>query len=171
MRRYEDLTPQEQVYHRQWMAHAIGQAKLAENSEEVPIGAIVVKDDRIIATAYNLREQSHQATAHAELLAIEAANRSQDAWRLEGATLYVTLEPCPMCAGAIINARISRLVYGAGDPKAGCVGTLYNFLEDSRFNHQVEIIQGVMAEECGGLLSRFFRRLRAQRKEEERKAF
>jgi tRNA(adenine34) deaminase len=142
------------------MKQAIKQAKKAEAIGEVPIGAVIVNNNEIIASAYNLRESTQRATAHAELLAIEQACEKTGFWRLEGCTLYVTLEPCPMCAGAIVQSRINRVVYGAADPKAGCGGTLMNLLQEDRFNHQAEVESGVMAEECGELLSSFFRQLR-----------
>lgn len=160
----KELKKEELYLHEYWMQKALEEARKAEDIGEVPIGAILVKDQEIIGSAYNLREKNRQATAHAEVLAIQDANRKLGAWRLEGATLYVTLEPCPMCTGAIINARIDRLVYGASDPKAGCVGSLYNLLEDNRFNHQVEVISGVLAEETGQILSNFFQRLRQKKK-------
>lgn len=152
-------------YH--FMKLAIEEAKKAEKIKEVPIGAIVVKEGEVIASAYNLRETKHRAIAHAELLAIDEACRKLGAWRLSGCTLYVTLEPCPMCAGAIIQSRIDRVVFGANDPKGGCVGSIYNLLSEPKFNHQCEVQSGVMAEECGELLSNFFRELRLQRKNEK----
>lgn len=146
-----------------YMETAIEQAKKAENIGEVPIGAVIVKKGEIIAEAHNLREVTQKATAHAELLAIEKACGRTGFWRLTGCTLYVTLEPCPMCAGAIVQSRIDRVVYGATDPKAGCGGTLMNLMEEDRFNHQAEVVPGVLAEECGGLLSDFFRKLRSKK--------
>lgn len=167
MQKFDNLDLVQQERHRYWMAKAIDQAKAAAELGEVPIGAIIVRDGEIIGQAANQREAAHQAIAHAEILAIQAANQAVGAWRLEGASLYVTLEPCPMCAGAIINARIKEVVYGASDPKAGCVGSLYNLLEDQRFNHQVEVIAGVCAQESGDILSNFFRNLREKRKAEK----
>ncbi len=146
------------------MREALKQADLAESIGEVPIGAVIVKDNQIIAAAYNRREIDHQAIAHAELLAIEIACQRLKTWRLNGCTLYVTLEPCPMCAGAIIQSRIDVVVFGASDPKAGCAGTLMNLLDDPRFNHQTEIVSGCLAEECGGRLTSFFRQLRAEKR-------
>ncbi|WP_124726281.1 tRNA adenosine(34) deaminase TadA [Staphylospora marina] len=151
--------------HEHYMKKALEEAEKAEEIGEVPIGAVIVKDGEIIATGYNLRETTHDPTAHAEMVAIRKAAGIIGGWRLEGCTLYVTLEPCPMCAGAILQSRIERVVYGAEDPKAGCVGTLMNLLEDSRFNHQSEVIAGVLKEECGGILTRFFRKLRKRNKE------
>jgi tRNA(adenine34) deaminase len=147
-----------------FMREAIKEAKKAEELAEVPIGAVLVYKDEIISRAHNLRECQQNAVAHAELLAIEQACKKLGTWRLEDATLYVTLEPCPMCSGAIILSRIKRVVYGAPDPKGGCAGTLMNLLQDSRFNHQCEITNGVLGEECGQLLSTFFRALREKRK-------
>ncbi|SES42071.1 tRNA adenosine(34) deaminase TadA [Salipaludibacillus aurantiacus] len=147
-----------------FMREAINEAKKARSLGEVPIGAVIVKKSEIIARGYNQREQNQAATAHAELLAIERACQSQRSWRLEGCTLYVTLEPCPMCAGAIIQSRIDRVVYGASDPKAGCCGTLMNLLDEPRFNHQSPVKSGILAEETGQLLTDFFRGLRAKKK-------
>lgn len=148
-----------------YMQLAIQEAKKAREKNEVPIGAVIVLNNEVIATGYNLRESEQNAVAHAELLAIVKACKKLGTWRLEDATLYVTLEPCPMCAGAIINSRIKRVVYGAQDPKAGCVGTFMNLVEDERFNHQSEVVSGVLANECGELLTTFFRQLRQQKKE------
>ncbi|MBS4201445.1 tRNA adenosine(34) deaminase TadA [Bacillus sp. FJAT-49732] len=149
------------------MRAAIKEAEKARDSHEVPIGAVIVLDGEIIAAAHNLRETEQNATAHAEILAIEEACKRLGTWRLENAELYVTLEPCPMCSGAIILSRIKKVVYGAADPKAGCAGTLMNLLQDSRFNHQSEVVEGVLKDECGALLSRFFRELREKKKMEK----
>jgi tRNA(adenine34) deaminase len=148
--------------HEAYMRQALREAAVAGQEDEVPIGAIVVHhdaaggDDRIIGAAHNQREQLHDPTAHAEMLAITQAAEALGNWRLERCTLYVTLEPCPMCAGAIILARIPRVVFGATDPKAGAVTTLYQLLDDARLNHRSEVIGGVLANECGQLLSQFF---------------
>lgn len=150
-----------------FMQEAIKEAKKAEELKEVPIGAVIVLNGEIIARAHNLRESNQNAIAHAELLAIDQACKKLGTWRLEDAVLYVTLEPCPMCAGAIILSRIKKVVYGAKDPKGGCAGTFMNLLQDERFNHQSEVVTGVLGEECGGLLSAFFRQLRERRKEEK----
>lgn len=147
-----------------FMKKAIELAKKAELLNEVPIGALIVKDGEVIAEAYNLREIEQRSIAHAELLAIDKACQALNTWRLTGCTLYVTLEPCPMCAGAIIQSRVDRVVYGARDPKAGCVGSIYDLLTEQRFNHQCEVQQGVLAEECGQLLTNFFRKLRKRNK-------
>lgn len=143
-----------------FMKEAMKEAKKAEKKKEVPIGAILMKDGQIVARGHNKREETQKVTSHAELIAIEQANEVLGSWRLEGCTLYVTLEPCPMCAGAIVQARIDRVVFGAFDPKAGCAGTLMNLLTEERFNHQVEVIGGILEAECGLMLSNFFKNLR-----------
>lgn len=151
-----------------FMAEAVKEAQKAAAIGEVPIGAIVVYNDEIIAKAHNLRETSQNAVTHAELMAIQQACEVIGSWRLEETTLYVTLEPCPMCAGAILQSRVPRVVYGARDSKAGCVDSLYHLLNDARFNHECDVTEGVLAEETGALLSDFFRELRARKKEEKR---
>jgi tRNA(adenine34) deaminase len=132
----------------------------------VPIGCAIVHDatQRIIGRAYNRREVDRDPTAHAEILAIREASRALGHWRLLDCTLYVTLEPCPMCAGAVVNARVPRLVYGCDDPKAGAVRTLYQICDDARLNHRVEVIPGILSNECAELLQRFFRARRAEGK-------
>ncbi|MDA2733370.1 tRNA adenosine(34) deaminase TadA [Bacillus cereus] len=147
-----------------FMQLAIEEAKKAEAIQEVPIGAVIVLNGEVISAAHNLRETEQRSIAHAELLAIDEACKKIGTWRLEDATLYVTLEPCPMCAGGIVLSRVKRVVYGAGDPKGGCAGTLMNLLTDERFNHQCEVVAGVLEEECGTLLTNFFRELRKKRK-------
>lgn len=147
-----------------YMLLAIEEAKKASNLNEVPIGAVIVYKGEIIAASHNVRETSQKTLSHAELLAIEEANKKIGSWRLEDCTLYVTLEPCPMCAGAIVQSRIKRVVFGASDPKAGCAGTLMNLLEDERFNHQAAVSSGVLEAECSSLLKDFFRTLRQQKK-------
>ncbi len=142
--------------HEAFMRLALREAQLALEADEVPIGAVVVHDGRVIGSAHNQREQLRDPTAHAEMLAITQAAGALGNWRLEGCTLYVTLEPCPMCAGAMVLARLPRAVYGAADPKAGAVATLYRLLDDPRLNHRAEIIGGVLAQPCGEILSRFF---------------
>lgn len=148
-----------------YMKEALEEAEKAKAIGEVPIGAVLVLNGEVIARAYNLRETEQSATAHAELMVIEQACKKLGTWRLEDATLYVTLEPCPMCSGAIILSRVKRVVYGASDPKAGCAGTFMNLLTDERFNHQSEVCAGVMEEECGAILTDFFRELRQRKKE------
>jgi len=142
--------------HEHFMRLALEQAEQALREDEVPIGAVVVLQERVIASAHNQREQLHDPTAHAEMIAITQAAESLHSWRLDGCTLYVTLEPCPMCAGAILQARIPMLVYGAADPKAGAVHSLYRMLDDSRLNHRCQSVSNVLAEPCGEILSRFF---------------
>jgi tRNA(adenine34) deaminase len=133
----------------------------------VPIGAVVVRNGEVIGRGHNLRETTHDPTAHAEIIAIRQASEAVGGWRLYDCDLYVTLEPCPMCAGAIIQARIANVIYGTVDPKAGCAGTLMNLLDDERFNHQTAVITGVLQGECAALLSGFFRNLREKRKREK----
>ncbi len=146
------------------MRLAIDEALKAQDKLEVPIGAVIVQNDEVIASAYNLRETEQRSVAHAELLAIDEACKKLGTWRLEDATLYVTLEPCPMCAGAIVLSRVKRVVFGAYDPKGGCAGTLLNLLEFEKFNHQAEVVGGMLEEECGSLLTTFFRELRQRKK-------
>lgn len=146
------------------MQEAIGQAVLAKEKKEVPIGAVIVFQGEVIATGYNVRETSQSTLSHAELIAIQRANKKIGSWRLEECTLYVTLEPCPMCAGAIVQSRIKRVVFGAFDPKAGCAGSLMNLLYDDRFNHQAELESGILEEECSQLLTDFFRTLRMEKR-------
>lgn len=145
--------------------HMLGALELARAAAaigEVPVGALIVRDEQIIAQAHNRRESDKSPFAHAEFLAIQQACLAIGDWRLERCTLYVTLEPCPMCAGLIINARIPRVVFGCADPKAGAAGTLMNLLEDPRLNHRCEVVRGLLANEAGILLSSFFRDLRAR---------
>lgn len=143
-----------------FMQQALKEAEKAMSLKEVPIGAVVVKNGEIIGRGHNLRETSKDPTAHAELLAIQQASQTLGGWRLHGCDLYVTVEPCPMCAGAILLARIDRLIIGAMDPKAGAAGSLLNIPEDERFNHQTQVIRGVLEEECASLMKEFFRELR-----------
>ena len=148
-----------------YMRLAIDEALKAKDKLEVPIGAVIVQNDEVIASAYNLRETEQRSVAHAELLAVDEACKKLGTWRLEDATLYVTLEPCPMCAGAIVLSRVKRVVFGAYDPKGGCAGTLLNLLEFEKFNHQAEVVGGMLEEECGSLLTTFFRELRQRKKD------
>lgn len=148
-----------------WMGKALQLARKAAAIGEVPIGALIVKDERIIGRGFNQRECRNDPSAHAEMIAIRQASRKLHAWRLVGTTLYVTLEPCPMCMGAILLARVERVVFGCLDPKAGAAGSLYNLGEDPRFNHRVELAAGVRKEECSEILSSFFRQLRRDKKE------
>ena len=148
----------------EWMRVAIEEAKKAEALAEVPIGAIVVHQGQIIGRGHNLRETTQNATTHAEMIAIQEACKAIGSWRLEETQLYVTLEPCPMCSGAMILSRVKEVYFGAYDPKGGTAGTLMNLLEDERFNHQAKVEGGILEEECGELLSVFFRNLRAKKK-------
>jgi len=143
------------------MRLALAEAEEAAALGEVPVGAVIVVDGAIIGRGGNRRESAADPTAHAEMIAIREAARAVAGWRLVGATLYVTQEPCPMCAGAIVNARIARVVFGCDNPKAGAVKTLYRLLEDARLNHRVTVEQSPLAAECGALLSRFFAQLRS----------
>lgn len=140
-----------------YMRVALEEARTAFRQGEVPVGAVIVKEGRIISKAHNLIETLSDATAHAEILAIRKAGQKMKGWRLEGCTLAVTLEPCPMCAGAIVEARIKKLVIGAFDFKTGAAGSVYNIVQDRRFNHRVEVLYGVLQDECSELLKEFFR--------------
>jgi tRNA(adenine34) deaminase len=151
------------------MRQALVLAREAFEIGEVPVGALVVREGRIISQAYNLRETLHDPTAHAERVALTLAGRSLGRWRLDGCTLYVTLEPCPMCAGAISLSRIDRLVYGAFDAKAGACRSLYRLIDDPRFSHRIEQSSGVLADECGAILSEFFQNRRAPRVNDPRR--
>lgn len=146
----------------QWMQLALAEARSAATRGEVPVGAVVIVDGTLVAAASNTRELAADPTGHAELTAIREAAKVLGRWRLHDATLYVTLEPCPMCAGAIVNARIPRLVYGATDPKAGAVRSLYQLCDDPRLNHRLQIEAGVLAEEGGALLREFFQKKRSR---------
>ncbi|MGO2082586.1 tRNA adenosine(34) deaminase TadA [Vagococcus sp.] len=157
----EKFSNQEKEY---YMREAILEAKKAATIAEVPIGAVIVFEGNIIGRGHNVRELSQDATTHAEILAIKAANRSLKSWRLEGAALFVTLEPCPMCSGAILNSRIPQVYYGAKDPKAGACDSLYHLLDDERLNHRCEVESGVLEEETATLLTDFFKELRAKKK-------
>src|SRR5438067_8257930 len=143
-----------------YMREAIAEAQAAAALGEVPVGAVVVVDGKIVGRGGNRRESAKDPTAHAEIVAIREAAIAVGGWRLVGATLFVTQEPCPMCAGAIVNARVERVVFGCDNPKAGAVKTLYRLLEDARLNHRVAVEQSTLAKECGELLSRFFVELR-----------
>ncbi len=149
----------------EYMNIALEEAKKAYKKEEVPIGAIIVKDGKVIAKAHNMRERKKQACAHAEILAIQKACKKLKAWRLENCEMYVTLEPCPMCAGAILNARIKKLYIGAMEPKFGSVGSKINLLEDIVYNHKVEVEKGICEEESVKLLKDFFKMLRERNKQ------
>lgn len=139
------------------MRRAIELARSAASLDEVPVAAVIYRGGEVLSEAHNRRELDRDPTAHAEVLAIRIAAQRLGSWRLEGCTIAVTLEPCPMCAGALVNARVPRLVYGASDPKMGCVTSLHRLCDDARFNHRIEIVPGVLADECGKLLKDFFR--------------
>ena len=153
--------------HNFFMNEALIEAQKAYEKNEVPIGAIIVQNNKIIARAHNLREISQMTASHAEMLAIHTANEQTGFWRLDEATLYTTLEPCMMCAGTIVQSRIQTVVYGAKDEKAGCAGTIFNLLQEEQFNHQCDVIGGVMESECRELLSRFFQDLRAKKRNKQ----
>lgn len=145
-----------------YMRMAIDQAFIAEENGDVPIGCIIVHENRVIAKAYNQREQLHDPTAHAEIIALTQAAEAIGNWRLHGCTIYVTLEPCPMCAGALVLGRLDRLVYGTDDPKTGAVQSLYNIVQDDRLNHRLDVTAGVMKEDCKTQLQAFFQRRRQE---------
>jgi len=158
------LTDDPRSLDEQMMQQALREAEQALEADEVPVGAVVVHDGRIIGRGHNQRERLQDPTAHAEMIALTAAAAALRSWRLEGCTLYVTLEPCAMCAGAIVLARIERLVFGADDPKAGACGSVYNIVEDKRLNHQPKLTAGLLADACSALLREFFSRQRAMGK-------
>ncbi len=153
-----------------YMKEALKQAEKAAQIGEVPIGCVVVYQDRIIARGYNRRNTDKNTLSHAELTAINKASKKMGDWRLEGCTMYVTLEPCQMCAGAIVQSRMDRVVIGSMSPKAGCAGSVLNILQMEEFNHQVEIKTGVLEDECSRILTDFFTKLRIRNKEEKQKA-
>jgi tRNA(adenine34) deaminase len=155
-----DATPEAVVVDDVHMRTALAAAERAAGIGEVPVGAVVVVRGEVIAVAHNQRETQNDPTAHAEIVAMRAAAAALNSWRLVDADLYVTMEPCPMCAGAIVNARVRRLIYGCDDPKAGAVRTLFQLLDDQRLNHRVEVVPGVLAPESSALLKSFFSRLR-----------
>ncbi len=150
--------------HEYYMRQALAEAQKAYEEGEVPVGCIIVYENSIIGRGYNQREKLQDPTAHAEMLAITSAASALGSWRLENTRMYVTLEPCPMCAGAIILSRIPEVYFGAMDPKAGCCGTLMNLLSDTRFNHQPMVTSGICANECGSLLTKFFQEIRQKSK-------
>ena len=151
--------------HEKYMKEAIRQARKAYALNEVPIGCVIVYEDKIIARGYNRRNTDHNTLSHAELNAIRKASKVLGDWRLEGCTMYITLEPCQMCAGAIVQARISEVVIGSMNAKAGCAGSIINLLQMPEFNHQAKVTDGVLEEECSKMLSDFFKELRQQKRE------
>jgi tRNA(adenine34) deaminase len=156
----------EQLFYQQdeqYMQIAIRQALIAEENGDVPIGCVIVHSGKIIAKAYNQREQLKDPTAHAEIIALTQASEYLQSWRLHGCTIYVTLEPCPMCAGALVLARMDRLVYGCSDPKTGSCGSIYNIVQDTRLNHRLDVTAGVMENDCAAMMSDFFRRRRLEK--------
>ena len=164
----EGLMPEEVKRHIRFMKEAMKQAKKAYALGEVPIGCVIVHDGKVIGRGYNRRNTDKNTLSHAEITAINRASKKLGDWRLEECVLYVTLEPCQMCSGAIVQAPIPGTVIGCMNPKAGCAGSLLNILEDSRFNHQVHVIRGVMEQECSDMLKQFFKELRVRVKEERR---
>ncbi len=148
-----------------WMRLALREAEKAYEQKEVPVGCLITHENKIIGRGYNQREMLNDSTAHAEMIAISAACQQMGSWRLEDTAIYVTMEPCPMCAGAIVLSRIPRLIYGIDDPKAGACGTLYNIVQDNRLNHTVEVVGGVLADESRVLIQNFFRKLREDKSE------
>jgi tRNA(adenine34) deaminase len=148
-----------------WMAYALSLADKAESFGEIPVGAVIVKDNKIVAEGWNLSIINHNACAHAEIMAIQSAGQKIQNYRLIDCTLYVTLEPCAMCAGALVHARIKRLVYGAGDYKTGAAGSVFNLVQSEQLNHQLEVTAGVFAEESATKISAFFKRRRLEKKQ------
>ena len=147
-----------------FMGMALSEAQKAADAGEVPIGAVLTQDGAVIAQAHNLRETDKDATAHAEMLVIREGCRKLGRWRLSGTTLYVTIEPCPMCAGALVMSRVDRVVYGSTDAKAGAAESVFNIVEHPTLNHQLQVTAGVLQEECAGIMKRFFRERRAKKK-------
>ncbi|MCW8994724.1 MAG: tRNA adenosine(34) deaminase TadA [Psychromonas sp.] len=154
----------QQLIDQKWMAHALQLADKAEALDEIPVGAVLVHDNRIVAEGWNLSILNHDACGHAEIMAIREAGKKIQNYRLIDCTLYVTLEPCPMCAGALVHARVKRLVYGAGDYKTGAAGSVFNLLASEKLNHQVDVSAGVLGEQCATKISNFFKRRRKEKK-------
>lgn len=154
---------EEAEQHHRFMTAAIQQATIAADNGDVPVGAVIVYQNQIIAKGCNQRDMLKDSTAHAEIIALTAACEYIGDWRLNNCTIYVTLEPCPMCAGALVLARLNKLVYGCDDPKAGACGTLYNIVQDDRLNHRMEVVKGVLTEQCSSLLTEFFQNRRKQK--------
>lgn len=161
-------SPEDRILDEKYMKEALRQAKKAYKLDETPIGCVIVCEGKIIGRGYNRRNTDKSPLAHAEISAIRKASRKLGDWRLEGCTLYVTLEPCQMCAGAIIQSRVTRVVVGCMNPKAGCAGSVLNLLDVKAFNHQAELTTGVLEEECSALMTGFFRELRERKKMQKR---
>jgi tRNA(adenine34) deaminase len=157
------LTKQHQIDEK-WMTYALSLADKAEQVNEIPVGAVLIKDDQVIAEGWNLSIFHHDACAHAEIIVIREAGKVLENYRLIDCTLYVTLEPCPMCAGALVHARIKRLVYGAGDYKTGAAGSVFDLVRNDKLNHQIEVTSGILAEQCATKVSDFFKRRRKEKK-------
>lgn len=155
--------------HIRWMTHALTLADRAEQQGEIPVGAVLIRDGQVLGEGWNQSITLNDPSAHAEMIAIRQAGERTKNYRLTGATLYVTLEPCPMCAGLLVHSRIERLVFGASDNKTGAAGSVMNLLQDERLNHQVDVVSGVLGEKCGETLSAFFRRRRAQIKAQKKR--
>jgi len=158
------LTPNLSI-HEKWMSFALSLAETAASIDEVPVGAIIIKNNKIISTGFNQKESSQSVTKHAEIIAIEAACKKLGSWRLNDCTLYVTLEPCMMCSGAIYQARLTEVIYGCSDPKGGCLGSLYSINTDDRLNHSFEVTKGVYGSQASELLQKFFKRKRTIKNE------
>jgi tRNA(adenine34) deaminase len=159
-----DLSKQQRKLDEKWMAYALSIAHKAELENEIPVGAVLIKDDQIVAEGWNLSILNHDACAHAEIMAIRNAGKVMENYRLIDCTLYVTLEPCPMCAGALVHARIKRLVYGARDYKTGAAGSVFDLVRNKKLNHQIEVTSGIYAEQCATKVSDFFKRRRKEKK-------
>lgn len=158
---------EQQKIDEKWMAYALSVADNAARENEIPVGAVLVKDDQLIAQGWNLSILNHDACAHAEIMAIREAGKVLENYRLVDCTLYVTLEPCPMCAGALVHARIKRLVYGAGDYKTGAAGSVFDLVRSEKLNHQIEVTSGIYADQCATKVSDFFKRRRKEKKAEK----
>lgn len=161
---FEHSLEHQQTVDEKWMNYALSLADKAELQNEIPVGAVIVKDDQVIAEGWNLSILNHDATGHAEVMAIRGAGKQLENYRLVDCTLYVTLEPCPMCAGALVHARIKRLVYGAGDYKTGAAGSVYDLVRCDKSNHKIDVSSGVLAEQCAAKVSNFFKRRRKEKK-------
>jgi len=160
----EEQAVEQQKIDEKWMTYALSLADNAEQENEIPVGAVLVKNDQVVAEGWNLSILNHDACAHAEIMAIRQAGNVLENYRLIDCTLYVTLEPCPMCAGAMVHARIKRLVYGAGDYKTGAAGSVFDLVRNDKLNHQIEVTSGVLADRCATKISDFFKRRRKEKK-------